>query len=172
MKIARIVAITTCLAGVTLLVARHAPRLETTSPAREPGPAPLVMTRAAYRAETSPSPGLVVVTQPGATGVALEAQRGAKARLERSNPVPEERRERFRWVAQWSGVITGWDGTIEDITPAEGGVRVKLAVYPRHTANGVDAINGQAFESYLLVGDEIRYLGTEDRPGSGILTFN
>jgi len=98
-------------------------------------------------------------------------QRQLGSLLENIDFVPAERADRFQWVTNCGGLVTGWDGVIEDVLPAPTGFLVRLRVYPTHTVGGLAAINGQATEYYLFSQDRIDYIGTEDAIPA-ILTFN
>ena len=104
--------------------------------------------------------GLSVEPQPEAEGPELERQERICGLLSKLDFVPDNRLERFRWIGVHGGVITGWEGEIQEARAVPGGLVVTMKVYPRHTAGGLAAVDGHAVEQYLYSGGRLRFLGS------------
>lgn len=118
--------------------------------------------------------GITVKPHPQALGANLTAQSKLAALIASKDYIPEARRERFRWISdEMRTPITGWDATIVGTVPNDNGVLVKIKVSPKHEGDvGFHAPDEFLFESYLVSGNQIKYLGSEGPPRRGVVVFN
>lgn len=113
--------------------------------------------------------GTQVRPDPRATGDALALQPRIANLLSAGDVVPELRKEHFRKMAESeSSPITGWYGTILDVTPDRGGVVVTVRFGPRSV--GGFATSSTTTERYRFADGRLRFLDLVYK--GGVSTWN
>jgi len=171
-----IVAAFASLATVSVFAAQHPGRRAQSEAVFAPkqdfaGARALARQELASRQDETRYRGLVVLPHPEAAGADRKLQRQVCVLMERLDFVPDQRLTHFRWLNHVPAVLTGWEGTIEDTTPAPGGVRLMMKVYPKHTGGGIAAVDDHYVEYYRYAQGRLQYLGAEGTPAK-VITFN
>lgn len=107
-------------------------------------------------------------------GLTIDSEDSRAARiLEKTDFVPQERMDRFKWIQQFPGtVITGWYGHIIESTPDKGGMFVKLKVTPKHDGNPSFHTNDYTLETYYVSRSGVRHIETVGSSEPVIATVN
>jgi hypothetical protein len=142
------------------------------APKRDGGdPQALAQKAFAAAAEQHGYRGIVVKAHPQAIGEDLQLHQRIGALMSSLDFVPAQRAEHFRWIDELQVAHTGWDATIQETTPAPGGVHVKVKVVPTN-ASGAAAVNSYVIENYLYSEGSLRYLGMEETHQAKVITIN
>jgi len=118
-----------------------------------------------------PYRGLAVRSNLRLQGPTAEIQRDLIDLLTWDDDIPEARQAQFRWVGELGGVITGWDGEVIDLSPAERGYVATLKVYARQTT-GAAVINGEIYERYRIVDGRLEFVDSYASVLPEVTTFN
>jgi hypothetical protein len=112
--------------------------------------------------------GISVKTDPKATGDDLALQKRIADLLSAMDIVPSQRVECFEWMSRNKYLkITGWYGSILDVTSDPDGAIVTLEVRPRHDCDGSFRTSSHTIESYRYANGKLRFLELFYKAGVG-----
>jgi hypothetical protein len=131
----------------------------------------LAKMRQAERNEAERYRGFRLNLNPQANGPDVATQRNIGILLTLLDVVPEERMEHFGWLSTHSVVITGWVGSILNMTPVDSGVVLAIAVSAEHSGGPSISSNDTIIEYYHVDGTALSYLGSHDSNEPKFLGF-
>lgn len=115
--------------------------------------------------------GISVETDPKATGDDHALQKRIADLLSVMDIVPRERTECFQWMSKSPYTkITGWYGSISNVTSDPKGKIVTLVVRPRTACDGAFWTSSHTIERYLFANGELGFLGLVYQ--GGVTTWN